>query len=76
MVRALKFIGRDHTRLAFFLCLSILGHLAVLIYMLPATFPNLKDEPASEAKLKALTVQIMPAYNDYHEPIIVASSRR
>ena len=73
MVRVLEFIDRDHTRLAFFLCLSILGHLfaiVVLIYALPTIFPNLKDEPASEAKLKALTVQITPAYSDNHEPII------
>ena len=73
MVRALEFIDRDHTRLAFFLCLSILGHLfaiVVLIYALPTIFPNLKDEPASEAKLKALTVQITPTYSDNHEPII------
>lgn len=73
MVRVLEFIDRDHTRLAFFLCLSILGHLfaiVVLIYALPTIFPNLKDEPASEAKLKALTVQITSAYSDNHEPII------
>ena len=77
MVRVLEFIDRDHTRLAFFLCLSILGHLfaiVVLIYALPTVFPNLKDEPISEAKLKALTVQITPAYSDNHEPIIATAN--
>ena len=74
MVRALEFIDRDNTRLAFFLCLSILGHMVVLIYALPATFPNLKDEPPSEAKLKTLTVQITQVYSDYHEPIIATEN--
>ena len=70
MVRALEFIDRDNTRFAFFICLSILGHMVVLIYALPATFPNLKDEAPSEAKVKTLTVQITQVYSDYHEPII------
>lgn len=74
MVRALEFIDRDNTRFAFFLCLSILGHMVVLIYALPATFPNLKDEPPSEAKLKTLTVQITQVYSDYHEPIIATEN--
>ena len=74
MVRALEFIDRDNTRFAFFLCLSILGHMVVLIYALPATFPNLKDEPPSEAKLKTLTVQITQVYSDYPEPIIATEN--
>ena len=74
MVRDLEFIDRDITRFAFFLCLSILGHIAVLIYALPASLPNLKDEPPSEAKLKALTVQITQVYSDYHEPIIATEN--
>ncbi len=74
MVRDLEFIDRDNTRFAFFLCLSILGHIAVLIYALPASLPNLKDEPPSEAKLKALTVQITQVYSDYHEPIIATEN--
>ena len=74
MVRALEFIDRDNIRFAFFLCLSILGHMVVLIYALPATFPNLKDEPPSEAKLKTLTVQITQVYSDYHEPIIATEN--
>ena len=74
MLRALEFIDRDITRFAFFLCLSILGHIAVLIYALPASLPNLKDEPPSEAKLKALTVQITQVYSDFHEPIIATEN--
>ena len=74
MVRDLEFIDRGITRFAFFLCLSILGHIAVLIYALPASLPNLKDEPPSEAKLKALTVQITQVYSDYHEPIIATEN--
>ena len=74
MLRALEFIDRDSTRFAFFLCLSILGHIVVLIYAIPATFPNLKDEPPTAAKLKALTVQITQVYSDYHEPIIATKN--
>lgn len=74
MVRAFEFIHRDITRFAFFLCLSILGHIAVLIYALPASLPILKDEPPIEAKLKALTVQITQVYSDYHEPIIATEN--
>ena len=70
MVRTLEFIDRDNIRFTFFVCLSILAHIVVLIYTLPATFPNLKDKPPSEAKLKTLTVNISQVYNDYHEPII------
>ena len=74
MVRAFEFIDRDITRFAFFLCLSILGHIAVLIYALLASLPILKDEPPIEAKLKALTVQITQVYSDYHEPIIATEN--
>ncbi|MBC7756788.1 MAG: energy transducer TonB [Bdellovibrio sp.] len=74
MLRALEFIDRDSTRFAFFLCLSILGHIVVLIYAIPATFPNLKDEPPTAAKLKALTFQITQVYSDYHEPIIATKN--
>ena len=74
MVRALELIDRDITRFAFFLCLSILGHIVVLICALPASLPNLKDELPTEAKLKTLTVQITQVYSDYHEPIIATEN--
>ena len=74
MGHALELIDRDITRFAFFLCLSILGHIVVLIYALPATSPNLKDELPTEAKLKTLTVQITQVYSDYHEPIIATEN--
>ncbi len=70
MERALEFIDRDNIRFAFFLCLSVLGHILVLIYALPTILPNLKDELPNEATLKALTVQITQVYSDYHEPVI------
>lgn len=72
MMCALKAINKDVVSFVFFLCLSILGHVIVFIYLQVAPFSTLGSALHKATKLKILSVQLMPAHRDL--PALVLES--
>jgi TonB family protein len=71
MVRALEAINKEAVSFAFFLCLSILGHALVFIYLQVAPFSTLGSTLPKATKLKTLSVQLMQAHRD---PLVLESA--
>lgn len=72
MVCVLEFINRANVSLAFFFCLSILGHALVFIYLQVAPFSTLGNALPKATKLKTLSVQLIQAHSD--SPALVLES--
>lgn len=72
MARTLEVINKDAVSFAFFLCLSILGHAIVFIYLKVAPFSTLGSALPKATKLKTLSVQLMQAHRD--PPALVLES--
>ena len=59
--------GRERTRFAFFLCLSILAHSIVFIFLLSTSLPRMGAALPRVAKPEALIVNFIPVHNERHE---------
>jgi TonB family protein len=70
MARTLEVINKDAVSFAFFLCLSILGHALVFIYLQVAPFSTLGSALPKATKLKTLSVQLMQAQRDPPELVL------
>lgn len=72
MARTLEVINKDAVSFAFFLCLSILGHALVFIYLQVAPFSTLGSTLPKPTKFKTLSVQLMQTHRD--PPALVLES--